>query len=89
MTNGPFEIAFDVYEDFLTYKSGVYSHVSGKHLGGHAVRLVGWGVENDVPYWKVANSWNDDWGDNGYFRIKRGSDECGIESSGVAGVPEN
>ena len=23
--HGPFEIAIEVYEDFLTYKSGVYS----------------------------------------------------------------
>jgi hypothetical protein len=25
-------------------------------------------------------SWNPFWGENGYFRIKRGNDECGIES---------
>lgn len=87
MENGPFEVALDVYEDFLAYKSGVYSHVSGSHLGGHAVRLVGWGELNGVPYWKIANSWNTDWGDHGYILIKRGNNECGIEDSGVAGIP--
>jgi len=35
-------------------------------------------VENNTPYWTVANSWNDDWGYKGFFKIKRGSDECGI-----------
>lgn len=85
MTKGPFEVALTVYADFLTYKSGVYSHVTGDQLGGHAVRLVGWGVQDGVPYWKIANSWNDDWGDKGYILIKRGEDECGIETSGVAG----
>lgn len=69
--------------------SGVYQHVSGDELGGHAVKLIGWGVDKttgtDVPYWIVANSWNNDWGENGFFRILRGSDECGIEDSAVAG----
>jgi len=85
--NGPIEVAFTVYEDFLTYKSGVYSHTTGQALGGHAVRMVGWGTENGVAYWKIANSWNDSWGDNGYFKIARGNDECGIEDEGVAGQP--
>jgi len=29
MTYGPVEAAFTVFEDFLTYKSGVYSHKTG------------------------------------------------------------
>lgn len=29
MTNGPFEVGMTVYEDFLTYKSGIYQHVTG------------------------------------------------------------
>ena len=88
MTNGPIEVAFDVFEDFMTYKSGIYQHVSGKMLGGHAVKLVGWGVEDGVEYWKVANSWNESWGEDGYFRIILGKDECGIESECVAGLPK-
>lgn len=88
MHNGPFEVALTVYEDFLVYKSGVYSHTTGSELGGHAVRLVGWGTQNGVPYWKIANSWNDDWGDNGYILIRRGTNECGVEDSGVAGIPQ-
>ena len=42
---------------------GVYQHVSGNALGGHAIRILGWGVEAGTPYWHVANSWNYDWGD--------------------------
>lgn len=38
--NGPVETAFSVYEDFLTYKSGVYRHTSGSYLGGHAVKVL-------------------------------------------------
>jgi cathepsin B len=87
LTNGPVEAAFTVYADFPSYKSGVYKHVSGSELGGHAVKILGWGVEDSTPYWLVANSWNGDWGDKGFFKILRGSDECGIEDSIVAGLP--
>jgi cathepsin B len=76
-----------VFTDFLTYKSGVYHRISGKSLGGHAVKIIGWGVENSMPYWLVANSWNEEWGDKGFFKIKRGIDECGIEGSIMAGIP--
>lgn len=34
-------------------------------MGGHAIRILGWGVEDGTPYWLVGNSWNTDWGDNG------------------------
>lgn len=87
LTNGPVEATLTVYEDLLHYKSGVYQHVEGKVLGGHAIRMLGWGVENGTPYWLIANSWNTDWGDDGFFKILRGKDHCGIESSISAGLP--
>ncbi len=67
---------------------GVYQRHSDDQLGGHAIRILGWGVESNVPYWLVANSWNSDWGDKGYFKILRGSDECGIEDDINAGLPK-
>jgi cathepsin B len=82
--NGPIVAAFDVYEDFYNYKKGIYEHVGGDFLGGHAVRIVGYGVENGVKYWKVANSWDWYWGEAGYFRIKRDTDDCGFEDEIVA-----
>uniref|UniRef100_A0A1I8I7B0 Cathepsin B-like cysteine proteinase n=1 Tax=Macrostomum lignano TaxID=282301 RepID=A0A1I8I7B0_9PLAT len=90
MTNGPVEAAFTVYADFPSYKSGVYQHTTGGELGGHAVKILGWGVENGrgAPYWLVANSWNPDWGLDGFFKILRGKNECGIEGSIVAGIPK-
>eukprot|EP00929_Paragymnodinium_shiwhaense_P014664 TRINITY_DN1225_c0_g1_i1.p1 TRINITY_DN1225_c0_g1~~TRINITY_DN1225_c0_g1_i1.p1 ORF type:complete len:376 (+),score=99.21 TRINITY_DN1225_c0_g1_i1:68-1195(+) len=79
MSGGPVETAFTVYSDFENYAGGVYHHVTGEMAGGHAVKFVGWGVDNGVKYWKVANSWNPYWGEKGYFRIKRGNSEGGIE----------
>lgn len=85
MEKGTLSVALSVYEDFETYSSGVYQHVSGKYLGGHAIKMIGWGVEDGTPYWLCVNSWNESWGENGTFKILRGSDECGIESDVVAG----
>jgi len=77
MSGGPFETAFTVYSDFENYAGGIYHHVSGGMAGGHAVKIVGWGSEGGVEYWKVANSWNPHWGEKGYFRIRMG--EGGID----------
>jgi len=80
MTDGPLEAAFVVYEDFEAYAGGIYSHVTGANIGGHAVKIVGWGVEDGTKYWKIANSWNPYWGEDGYFRILKGVNECEVES---------
>lgn len=88
MTAGPVESAFTVYGDFENYAGGVYQKTSSSVLGGHAIRIVGWGVDAGTKYWKVANSWNPYWGESGYFRIIRGQDECGIESQAMASSPD-
>ena len=47
----------------------------------HAVVIVGYGIEEKTGmlYWKVKNSWGQDWGDNGYFKVRRGGGICGID----------
>nr|ATU82857.1 secreted C13 protease-like protein [Pristhesancus plagipennis] len=85
--NGPVEAIITVYEDIINYKQGVYQHVAGGTLGTHAVKILGWGIENNTPYWLVANSWSNDWGDNGFFKILRGVNHCGIEDNILAGLP--
>ena len=65
----------------MYYESGIYQHLKGFLEGGHAVLAVGYGIEDGIPFWNVKNSWGPSWGENGYFRIIRGQDECGIEDS--------
>jgi len=85
-THGPCEASFAVYEDFVVYTSGIYHHVSGDLLGYHAVKLLGYGVEDGTKYWLLTNSWNEHWGEKGFFRILRGSNECSIESEVIGGI---
>jgi cathepsin B len=61
----------------MQYKSGVYQHVTGSQLGGHAVMLIGYGHDevSGLDYYLCQNSWKASWGDQGYFKIKVG--DCG------------
>ena len=65
MEHGPVEVSFYVFSDFISYRSGVYVRTPGAYgpLGGHAVRLLGWGAEEQkdkgpVDYWLLANSYS-------------------------------
>eukprot|EP00126_Sphaerothecum_destruens_P000044 Sdes_comp10060_c0_seq1m1653 len=76
MTHGPVTTSYDIYADFMTYKDGVYVQTSNLKLGGHSVTILGWGTENGVDYWLCKNSWNQIWGHHGFFKIRRGVNEC-------------
>ncbi|EYB95971.1 hypothetical protein Y032_0154g2966 [Ancylostoma ceylanicum] len=86
--HGPVVAVFNTYEDFSYYKRGIYVHKWGAQRGAHAVKVIGWGSENGTDYWLIANSWNTDWGEDGYFRIVRGINNCGIEKEMVGGFME-
>ncbi|MEJ2455839.1 MAG: C1 family peptidase [Candidatus Thiodiazotropha sp.] len=82
-TKGSVTGCFIVYQDFFSYRSGVYRHVSGDAAGGHCIEILGY---NDAGgYWICKNSWGENWGENGYFRIAYG--QCQIETwAGPFGV---
>jgi len=83
-TDGPIETCFDVYADFMNYTSGVYIQHSNDFLGGHCVKVLGWGVDGTTPYWLAQNSWGPTWGMNGFFMI--GTNQCGFDSGFIAGL---
>ena len=66
-TYGPLVTTMQVYSDFDSYTSGVYSYVSGYLRGGHAILLVGY--DDAGQYFICKNSWGTWWGESGYFRI--------------------
>ncbi|CAL6043485.1 Cathepsin_B [Hexamita inflata] len=80
LINGPVSTMLWVYEDLYYYESGIYQHMYGKDMGWSSCEFVGYGEENGVKYWKVKNIWGRQWGENGYFRILRGSPYYGGES---------
>ena len=98
---GPMAVDIQVYKDLRHYESGVYQHVdtlsgAGRfdpfELVNHVVLLVGYGTDksdpsNPVDYWIIKNSWGRKWGEDGYGRVRRGTNECGIESAAVQTFP--
>ncbi|GER50329.1 cysteine proteinase [Striga asiatica] len=92
--NGPLAVAINAV--FMqTYVKGVSCpYICSKRLD-HGVLLVGYGESGyapirmkDKPYWIIKNSWGENWGENGYYKICRGRNVCGVDSmvSTVAAV---
>mmetsp|Transcript_39315 Transcript_39315/g.92696 ORF Transcript_39315/g.92696 Transcript_39315/m.92696 type:complete len:364 (-) Transcript_39315:179-1270(-) len=77
----PVSVAFEVVADLRHYASGVYKSTACESTPdkvNHAVLAVGYGVEDGLDYWTIKNSWGFGWGDNGYFKIQRNVNMCGI-----------
>jgi C1A family cysteine protease len=81
---GPVSVAIQAdTRVFQLYKSGVItSSDCGTNLD-HGVLIVGYGTENNTPYWLVKNSWSADWGDDGYVKIEK-SDST--NDKGICGI---
>ena len=79
---GPVSIAYQVSHDFRYYKKGVYDGKceDSPSSVNHAVVAVGYGYDDtsNKPYWTVRNSWGTSFGMDGYFKIKRGVNKCGL-----------
>lgn len=49
-------VGLTVYEDFLSYSEGIYELTAGEFVGGHAMKLIGWGTDDDgYLYWILQN----------------------------------
>jgi cathepsin L len=63
------------------FSSGVFENSTcPKDQPNHAVVIVGYGTDpvSGKDFWILRNSWSTFWGENGYMRIARGVNTCGI-----------
>jgi len=93
---GPISAGFLMHDDFLKDYDGktIYTKKGvGNPKIGHAIRIVGWGEEENqskevIKYWICANSWSDEWGENGYFKIQRFLEGFDLEKNIVSLIPD-
>jgi len=84
--SSPYTIALDAIP-METYVSGIDcpADCDPDDLD-HAVMIVGYGLEDSVNYWLIRNSWGEDWGEEGYYRLCAGQDECGVAMDAVVAL---
>ncbi|XP_041563544.1 procathepsin L-like isoform X2 [Drosophila elegans] len=76
---GPVACSVSMPENLRFYKSGIYDDPTcNDYELLHSILVVGYGSEHGLDYWIVKNSWDDSWGDSGYFRLLRGQNLCHI-----------
>ncbi|KAM3116332.1 C1 family peptidase, partial [Phormidesmis sp. 146-33] len=73
---GPCVATFHVFDDFFSYRNGVYHHVSGSEVGLHNVVIIGYSEAEQC--WICKNSWGTGWGMQGFFKIAYGA--AGIDT---------
>lgn len=78
---GPITCAIAVTQELINYTGGIFEDKTGRKDLDHDISVVGWGEENGVKYWIIRNSWGSYWGEKGNFRLVRGKDNLGIEST--------
>jgi len=87
-TKHPFAVAVNAAQ-WSFYRGGIMSSASICPAGAaldHAVNVVGYGTEGTTPYWIIRNSWNANWGEQGYLRIIRGSNYCGVRDFACSAI---
>ena len=88
LQNGPIVCSMDSTPEFHNYTGGIFNDTTGADDLNHAISLVGYGVENGVSFWIGRNSWGTYWGEKGFFRIVRGTNNLGIEEDCTYANPD-
>ena len=81
--HGAVLVAAAVNANFSRYRGGIFGGCYESDKVNQAVVVVGYGSENGLDYWLVKNSWGPGWGDQGYIKIMRGVNMCGIGTTMV------
>ena len=75
---GPIRVSPPLFRSRTTPLFADVKSANATYLGGHAIKLLGWGQESGLDYLLVTNSWGTDWGIDGYFYIELGKNMCGL-----------
>ena len=83
VARGPVLALVNASSAFDSYKSGIFNGPCSQNNPTQAVLIVGY-VQGAGGYWLVKNSLGASWGSQGYIRMARGSNLCGIANFAIA-----
>lgn len=86
---GPIVCGVHVNDVLENYTGGILHDHTGETEENHAISITGFGVENGVKYWIIRNSWGENWGESGFFRLIRGINNLGIEEDCAWATPKD
>jgi len=85
---GPIACGVAVPDSLETYTGGIYNDTTGDVELVHDISVTGFGTADDgTKFWTVRNSWGSHWGEQGFFRVVRGTNNIGIESDCAWATP--
>jgi len=76
---GAIDVSDPALQHYSTDPNIIYENCNSVRGNNHAVLITGHGILDGKEYWEVKNSWGKTWGDNGYIKIRKGINMCGIE----------
>ncbi|KAL6864928.1 hypothetical protein ACP4OV_016079 [Aristida adscensionis] len=74
----PVAVSIEAAEKFRFYHAGVFPGKDCDSHPNHGLTVVGYGSHDKTKYWLLKNQWGESWGENGYMRLERGTNACGI-----------
>ena len=86
---GPIACGIAVPDALEEYTGGIFCDDTGDMNIVHDISVVGYGVEDGQKYWLVRNSWGTQWGEDGLFRVCRGTNNIAIESDCAWATPKD
>ena len=86
---GPIACGVAVPDALEDYTGGIFNDTTGDLNIVHDISVVGWGVENGTKYWTVRNSWGTHFGEQGFFRVVRGTNNIAIETDCAWATPKD
>jgi C1A family cysteine protease len=91
--HGPLAVAFRATTNFTRFgdthhDSSIFEENDPGPIN-HALVIVGWDETGPIPAWIVKNSWGQEWGENGFVRIRYGTNHIGQGAAWAEAWPKD
>jgi len=86
---GPLACGMATTDELHAYTGGVFCDTTGDMEITHDISIIGYGEEDGQKYWLIRNSWGTHWGEDGFVKLCRGTNNLNIESDCAWATPKD